>query len=114
MIDRSIINALSIGLFVFAWLHFAITNNPFVFYPLLAICCFLLYSANQLPVKYRDFNERVNLVGFLFTFNNLLDEFIFDPKKLQANELIFAILIIIFVIRGSGTKQRRKETGRIE
>lgn len=113
MIDRSIVNAASIALFVFAWLHFAITNNVFVFYPLLSVCCFLLYSANQLPVKYRDFEYKVNLVGFFFTFSNLLDEFLFDPKKLQANEIVFALITIIFVIRGSG-KQGGKEKDRYQ
>lgn len=112
MIDRSVINAASIGLFVFAWLHFAIMNDPIVFFPLLAICCFLLYSANQLPVKYRDFDYRVNLVGFLFTFSNLLDEFVFNPKQLQANEAVAALIIIILVIRGRG--KRNKEESRFK
>jgi hypothetical protein len=107
MIDQSIIKASSIALFVFAWTLFGITNNANVFFPLLAVCCFAFYSGMMLPVKYRDFDDRVNIVGFLYTFSNLLDEFVFDPKKIQANEYVFAAIIIIFVIYGRGRKKEK-------
>lgn len=107
MIDRSVIHAISIGLFVFTWTHFGLTNNPNVFYPLLSVCCFTLYVGNMFPVKYRDLEYRVNLVGFLFTFNNLLDEFFFNPKKFQVNEYIFILIILILVIRGRRKKHQK-------
>lgn len=113
MIDGGIIHALSIGLFVFTWTHFGLTNNPIVFYPMLAICCFTLYAGNMLSVKYRDFAWRVNVVGFLFTFSNLLDEFgkyiipailrpyMFNPTKLQINEYVILLIILTFVARAN-------------
>lgn len=110
-IDRSVITALSVGLFVFTWTYFGITDDWRTFFKLLPICCFTLYLALLLPVKYRDFYFRVKWVAFFFTFNNLLDEYgdymfpvslrpyIFNPNQLQINEYITAIIIITFVAR---------------
>lgn len=97
MVDRAIIKAVSIGLFVFAWTHFAITDNPKVFYPVLACACFVFYLPWQLTIRHKTLDRKVNIVGFLFTFSNLLDEFVFDPTKVQANEYVFALLTVYLV-----------------
>ncbi len=104
-IDQSTGKVISLASFVFAWTHFAITDDAIFFFHILAPCCFLLFGSLLLPVKYRRFDRSVNIVGFFFTFSNLIDEFFGDPQKLQINEYIFAIITIIFVIRG-----RKKNT----
>jgi hypothetical protein len=100
MIDQAIIKALALAVFVFGWTYYAITQNSDVFYYCLDSGFVLLFFALAfLTVKYRDLDYRVNIIGFLFTFSNLIDEFFGDPQKLQINEYVFAIITIIFVIR---------------
>lgn len=110
--DQSIGKCIALASFVFAWTHFSITDDAIFFFHILAPCCFLLFGSLALPVKYRDFDYRVNIVGFFFTFSNLIDEFFGDPQKLQFNEYVFAIITIIFVIRGR--KRKNKLAKRIE
>jgi hypothetical protein len=37
-------------------------------------------------------------IGFWFAINNLLDELLFDPQKLQYNEYLFATIITIHIL----------------
>lgn len=108
MIDRSIINGLSIASFVFAFTHFAITGDAILFFQVFGFSCMFLYAANLLPVKHHYFFYSINTVGFFFTFNNLVDEWFFNVEKLQINEYVFALLTITFVV--SGRKKIRKQT----
>lgn len=88
---------MALALFVFCWTQFALTDNAVRFFHELAICCFALFGSLFLPVLYKNLDQKVNLIGFMYTFSNLIDEFLFDPQKFQINEYVFAALTIIFV-----------------
>lgn len=96
--DQSIGKALALALFVFAWTEFALTDNAIRFFHELAPCCFFLFASLALPVKHANLDKKVNLIGFMYTFSNLIDEFLFDPQKFQINEYIFATVTLIIVV----------------
>jgi hypothetical protein len=95
--DQSIGKALALALFVYSWTEFAITDNAIRFFHELAPCCFALFGSLFLPIRYKNLDKKINLIGFMYTFSNLLDEFLFNPQKFQINEYVFAALTIIFV-----------------
>lgn len=104
MIDQSIIKCCAIAFFVFLWTHFAITRDAIFFYNFFSPCICVLFCSLLLPVKYREIDFRVNIIGALFTFNDVIDTLFFDPEKFQVNEYVIALITVIFVIRG-----RRKD-----
>lgn len=48
------------------------------------------------------------LLWSLFAFNNLLDELIFNPNKIQINEYVFALTVIIYVMYKATKKTMEK------
>lgn len=111
LFDQSIGKAIALCAFIFSWTHFAITDDAVFFFHILAPDCFLLFGSLLLPVKYRGFDWYVNVIGGLFTFSNLIDEFFGDPQRFQWNEYIFAtITILIIIIRARKKNKLDKRT----
>jgi hypothetical protein len=68
----------------------------------MAIGIFLLFWELKARVK-----NAAAMIGFWLSLSNLADEFFFDPKVIQVNEYIFAVLIIFLIY-----KQHASTTGR--
>lgn len=72
------------------------------YYQLMAIGIFLLFWELKAKVK-----NVAAMIGFWLSLSNLADEFFFDPKVIQANEYVFAVLIIFLTY-----KRHASDTGR--
>lgn len=65
------------------------------FYHLIALSFCLIHYSHYLQSK-GNYSLFVFVV-FMMTVNNLLDEVLFDPKKLDYNEIITALIIAVIV-----------------
>lgn len=129
LVDRAVITAISVALFVFDWLFYAFmhpVNKELadeIFWLIFPLCCFSLYLGTLFTVKYRDFYYRVKWTAICFTFNNLLDDwagrivpaawqqYVFQPQALQWNEIVIAALTVIIVARGRRTQRKEVPAG---
>jgi hypothetical protein len=73
--------------------------NPYLwnhaFYHLTALSFCLIHYSQYLQSK-GNYSLFVFVV-FMVTINNLLDEVFFDPKKMDYNEIITALIIVVIV-----------------
>ena len=79
------------------------------FYQLMAIgILILMWDININCIPY-TFKSAVSSIGLWLAFNNLLDEIIFNPKSIDANEYIVALVIVVTQINmyRNGRQSRR-------
>lgn len=79
---------------------------PGFFYQALAVCqCLWMLLIEDTVGKGL---KKIATIGLWFTINNLMDELFFDPKKLSWNEYVFALIIIVVILKMKGNvKQAR-------
>lgn len=79
---------------------------PGFFYQALAVCqcLWMLFIQDIAPKGLR----KIATIGVWFTINNLMDELFFDPKKLSWNEYLFAIIIVVVILKRKGNEQTRR------
>ncbi len=83
------------GLFYWYWYDF--------FYQCLALGLVLIFFVLWKVTKWE-----IAEIGFWFTVNNALDEFFFNPTKVQLNEFIFGIAVILLITYKWKKKQRKR------
>jgi hypothetical protein len=111
MIDRGLIKALSVALFITTWTSYAVTGNATLFFHLFALSNFTLAFSLTLTVKYRYLDTCCNIIMVWLTFSNIIDEFWGDPTRFQWNEYLFAIIAIIFSVRARKNKTTSEGSG---
>lgn len=101
----------------FIWLHIFImvfaqnivpflSDNTYHFFFKLVSIAWLIPAIVIIKLIY---NTEARCAGIAFlglTINNLLDEFFFDPTKLQINELILSVVMSIWIARDVYAKSK--------
>jgi hypothetical protein len=71
------------------------------FYQCNALMISLLFYLVKDFGKHDLYLHKVATIGFWFAISNLCDELFFDPTKLQWNEYVFALIIIVLTLKKS-------------
>jgi hypothetical protein len=79
------------------------------FYIGIALCFFLSALALVLKSERETIERRIYFILFFLTFNNLLDELFFDPKRFGANEYFIAAFIIAHQVYLQRNKDAKRE-----
>ncbi len=98
-----ILTGLSILSFLIGYWFWKVMWHGF-FYQMLAIGLVLIFF-----VLWRLTKWVVAEIGFWFTINNALDEFVFNPLKVEVTEFIFGIVVILLITLKWKKKQRKRE-----
>ena len=72
------------------------------YYQLMAIGVFLLFWELKAQLK-----NLAATIGFWLSLSNLADEIFFDPKAIQLNEYIFAVILISVIYKNHASTTRR-------
>lgn len=87
------------------WLHvdevFLFSSDEAVtdFYMLLDSCSkFAVVLAFYISLSERSILKMLVFVASLFAFGEIMDELIFDPCKMQLNEILLIIIALIYVV----------------
>lgn len=52
------------------------------------------------------FLKKIATIGMWLAVSNLLDEVFFDPKAIQVNEYVFALIVIIITLKKKGNARK--------
>lgn len=106
-----------IAFFVYSFWEYIKENFGFrLFYPGIALCfvgyTYVIYSLFKRLSKFeKKLNKiiSVSYIIFLSTINNFIDELFFDPTKIELNEYIGFIIIILITFYNERNESDRKK-----
>jgi hypothetical protein len=93
-IDKAVLKCAAMMCYCTSWLYFG-TNDADGFFHTLAFGFFFQFFAEALPLKYRDFNFRLNIIGICITFANIIDELFCNPEAFEWNEIVFSLITVL-------------------
>jgi hypothetical protein len=110
LIDRSIGKLIFLICCVYAWQVYPLTTDQEFFFNILSPAMCLLFGVWFLPVSHKKFDTAVDVIGLMFTFNEVYDQLYGEPHGSYVSEIVFGVititLIIIFSVRRKGGRTK--------